>query len=298
MDKIIDGNRIAADIKREIMEAVEKLSPKPRLVAVQVGENPASRVYVNSQRKVAEELGIGYELVEMGAGTSRDELKERISKLNNDLSVNGIILQMPLPEGLDAKVFQALINPAKDVEGLNPANLGKLVLGDIGLAPCTAMAVWEIIKREKIDIKGKEAVVVGHSAIVGKPVVMLLLSSLNESATTTCCHIATKDLAFHTKRADILIVAAGKAGLIKGGMIKEGAVVIDVGINRVPMLDGEGKPLLNDKGKPKKKTVGDVEYEKALEKAGRITPVPGGVGPVTTAILFQNLLYACRLPKQ
>ncbi len=294
MDKIIDGERIAADIKREIMEAAGKLSPKPKLTAVQVGENPASRVYVNNQRKAAAEFGIGYELVEMADTTSKYELKARLVKLNDDPAVSGIILQMPLPAPLDAKEFQAIISPLKDVEGLNPANIGKLVLGDIGLAPCTARAVWEIIKRENIDIKGKEAVIVGHSAIVGKPVAMLLLSSLNESATTTCCHIATRGLAFHTKRADILIVAAGKAGLIKGEMIKEGAVVIDVGINRIPVLDEKGQPVLNDKGKPKKKTVGDVEYEKALERAGRITPVPGGVGPVTTAILFKNLLYACQ----
>ncbi|MBA3053199.1 MAG: bifunctional 5,10-methylenetetrahydrofolate dehydrogenase/5,10-methenyltetrahydrofolate cyclohydrolase [Candidatus Omnitrophota bacterium] len=293
MGEIIDGKRIASEIKEEI----RKSQLKPKLVAVQVGENPASRVYVNNQKKAAEELGIGYELVEMDVSTSADELKSRIEKLNTDISVNGIILQMPLPAGLDAKDFQAIINPLKDVEGLNPANLGKIVLGEIGLAPCTAMAVWEIIKRENIDIKGKEAVIVGHSSIVGKPVNMLLLSSLNESATTTCCHIATKDLAFHTKRADILIVAAGKAGLIKGEMIKEGAVVIDVGINRVPVLDEKGEPVLNENGKPKKKTVGDVEYETALERAGRITPVPGGVGPVTTAILFKNLLYACSLQK-
>ncbi|MBA3065866.1 bifunctional 5,10-methylenetetrahydrofolate dehydrogenase/5,10-methenyltetrahydrofolate cyclohydrolase [bacterium] len=293
MGEIIDGKRIAAEIKEEI----RKSQLKPKLVAVQVGENPASRVYVNNQKKAAEELGLGYELVEMDASTSAPELKARIEKLNTDTSVNGIILQMPLPAGLDAKDFQAIINPVKDVEGLNPANLGKIVLGEIGLVPCTAMAVWEIIKREKIDIKGKEAVIVGHSSIVGKPVSMLLLSSLNGSATTTCCHIATKDLAFHTRRADILIVAAGKAGLIKGDMIKEGAVVIDVGINRIPVLDEKGEPVLNDNGQPKKKTVGDVEYEKALERAGRITPVPGGVGPVTTALLFKNLIYACSLQK-
>lgn len=297
MEKVIDGKSIAAIIKKEIKENVRKMEGSPKLTAVQVGENPASRVYVNNQKKAAEELGIDYELVEMADTTSKDELASQIEKLNNDPAVNGIILQMPLPEPLDAKEFQAIISPLKDVEGLNPANIGKLVLGEIGLAPCTAMAVWEIIKRENIDIKGKEAVIVGHSAIVGKPVNMLLLSSLNESATTTCCHIATKDIAFHTKRADILIVAAGKAGLIKGEMIKEGAVVIDVGINRVPVLDEKGSPVLNDKGKPKKKTVGDVEYEKALERAGRITPVPGGVGPVTTAILFKNLLYACQRQK-
>jgi len=298
MEKIIDGKKIAESIKEEIRQAAGKMQAPPKLVAVQVGENPASRVYVNNQKKAAEELGIGYELVEMADTTFKDELASRIEKLNNDPAVNGIILQMPLPEPLDAKDFQAIISPLKDVEGLNPANLGKLVLGETGLAPCTALAVWEIIKRENIDIKGKEAVIVGHSAIVGKPVNLLLLSSLNESATTTCCHIATNDLAFHTKRADILIVAAGKAGLIKGGMIKEGAVVIDVGINRVPALDEKGEPVLNDKGKPKKKTVGDVEYEKALEKAGRITPVPGGVGPVTTAILFKNLLEACRMQRR
>ncbi|MFH1958547.1 MAG: bifunctional 5,10-methylenetetrahydrofolate dehydrogenase/5,10-methenyltetrahydrofolate cyclohydrolase [bacterium] len=297
MEKIIDGKSIAAGIKEEIRENVGKMAGPPTLCAVQVGENPASRVYVNNQRKAAEELGIGYELVEMADTTSKNELTAQIEKLNNDPAVSGIILQMPLPASLDAKEFQAIISPLKDVEGLNPANLGKLVLGEIGLAPCTAMAVWEIIKRENIDIKGKEAVIVGHSAIVGKPVNMMLLSSLNESATTTCCHIATRDLAFHTKRADILIVAAGKAGLIKGEMIKEGAVVIDVGINRVPVLDEKGSPVLNDKGKPKKKTVGDVEYDKALERAGRITPVPGGVGPVTTAILFKNLLYACQRRK-
>ncbi|MBW2663824.1 MAG: bifunctional 5,10-methylenetetrahydrofolate dehydrogenase/5,10-methenyltetrahydrofolate cyclohydrolase, partial [Deltaproteobacteria bacterium] len=187
MGELIDGKKIALSIKEEIKEIVGKMEDKPKLTAVQVGENPASRVYVNNQKKAAEELGIGYELVEMADTTSKDELASQIEKLNNDPAVSGIILQMPLPEGLDAKDFQALISSLKDVEGLNPANLGKLVLGEIGLAPCTAMAVWEIIKRENIDIKGKEAVIVGHSAIVGKPVNMLLLSSLNESATTTCC---------------------------------------------------------------------------------------------------------------
>ena len=193
--------------------------------------------------------------------------------------------------------MQVEISPEKDVEGMHPSNMGMLVYGKMGVAPCTALGAMELLRSSGVELKGKEVVVVGHSEIVGKPLTLMLLASQMESATPTVCHIATRDLAFHTLRADILFVAAGKAGLIRGDMIKEGAVVIDIGINRVPVLDADGKPVLNDKGKPRRKTVGDVVFEEAVEKASMISPVPGGVGPLTTTMLLRNTVVAARQAK-
>lgn len=280
MGNIIDGNLIAERIKEDVKKQMEEIKLKgiiPKLVAVQVGENPASKVYVNQQKKNCEKIGINYELKQLPENTSESQIIEFIENLNNDESITGIILQLPLPKNIDTRFIQSKISPLKDVEGVNPSNMGWIVYGRPFLAPCTALAVKELIDFTGINLYGKEVVMVGHSDIVGKPVSLLLVDKF---ATTCICHIGTSDagmLETHVKRADILVVAVGKANLIPGSWIKEGAIVIDVGINRV----GD-------------KIVGDVEFEKAKEKAGWITPVPGGVGPVTTAILLRNTVLAAR----
>jgi len=289
--QIIDGNAIAENVKNRVREKINSLGILPHLVAVQVGESPASRIYINNQRKICEEVGIKYTLRELNENISEEELIGVVEGLNADSSVNGVILQLPLPKHINPKNVQMHISPEKDVEGVHPVNLGRLVHGTYKVAPCTALAVMEILNFIGVGIKGKEAVVVGHSEIVGKPIALLLLSSLLESATVTVCHIATRDLAFHTRRAEILIVAVGKAGLIKGDMVKEGAIVIDVGINRIPVVDANGQPVIDEKtGKPKMRTVGDVAFDEVVDKVAYITPVPGGVGAVTTVMLVRNMV--------
>ena len=280
MGEIINGKEIAAKIKEKVKADVESLKRKgiiPKLVAVSVGENPASAVYIQQQKKNCEKIGIMYELKQLSENTDEQKLISFIEQLNSDEEITGIILQLPLPSGIDVRNVQSKISPLKDVEGVNPANMGWIVYGRPFLAPCTALAVKEIIDSTGVDLYGKEVVMVGHSDIVGKPVALLLVDKF---ATTCICHIGTSDagmLETHVRRADILIVAVGKANLIPGEWIKEGAIVIDVGINRV----GD-------------KIVGDVEFEKAKEKASLITPVPGGVGPVTTAILLRNTVEAAK----
>lgn len=299
--KLLDGEALAGKIKEGLKKEIEELKRKgitPSLAAVQVGENPASRVYIRNQRKSTEEVGIDYQLHELVETTSEEELLRFIEELNWDSKVTGVILQMPVPGQINARRAQMTISPSKDVEGMNPVNMGMLVYGQAKVAPCTARGAMELLRSSGVELKGKEVTVVGHSEIVGKPITLMLLESLMESPTPTVCHIATKDLAQHTKRADILIVAVGKAGLIKGDMVKEGAIVIDIGINRVPLLDEKGNPVLNEKGKPKKKTVGDVVFEEAAEKASYISPVPGGVGPLTTAMLLKNTVECAKAQKQ
>ncbi|HQL65796.1 MAG TPA: bifunctional 5,10-methylenetetrahydrofolate dehydrogenase/5,10-methenyltetrahydrofolate cyclohydrolase, partial [bacterium] len=250
----------------------------PKLVAIQVGENSSSQVYLNAQKKNCQTMGILHEVKNLEPDISESELINFIEEMNKDKSVTGIILQLPLPQGMDVRKIQSRISPEKDVEGVNPANLGWIVYGRPLLAPCTALAVKELIYSTGVDLYGKEVVMVGHSDIVGKPVALLLVDKF---ATVCICHIGTSDkgmLEQHVKRAEILIVAVGKAHLIKGEWIKEGSIVIDVGINK-----------LNDK------IVGDVEFETAKEHAGWITPVPGGVGPITTAVLLRNTIIAAKL---
>lgn len=295
--KLLDGEALAGKIKEGLKKEIEELKGKgitPSLAAVQVGENPASRVYIRNQRKSTEEMGIDYQLHELVETTSEEELLQFIEKLNKDPAVSGVILQMPVPQQINARRVQMTISPSKDVEGMNPVNMGMLVYGEAKVAPCTARGAVELLRSSGVELKGKEVTVVGHSEIVGKPITLMLLESLMESPTPTVCHIATRDLAAHTRKADILVVAVGKAGLIKGDMIKEGAIVIDIGINRVPVLDEKGNPVLNEKGKPKKKTVGDVVFEEAAEKASYISPVPGGVGPLTTAMLLKNTVECAK----
>ncbi len=317
--KIIDGEAVAQEMKKQIAaDAAElaKAGVAPHLAAVQVGENPASRIYTNMQAKSCESVGIEYELLNLPAEMTQDELLAKITELNADEKVTGLILQMPLPQQIDARQVQVAISPAKDVEGMGPENMGRLFYGGGIVAPCTSMAAVELLKRACPDLAGKETVVVGHSEIVGKPIAMILLESLDASPTVTVCHVATKDLAAHTRRAEVLIVAAGvsqarwlgynrrrKAGekvalpdlspLVTADMLTEGAIVIDVAINRIPKgFDENGEPLKNEKGKNAMKTVGDVDFEAAMEKVAAITPVPGGVGPVTVAVLLSNTI-AC-----
>jgi len=294
---LLEGQQLASKIKEGLKKDIDILKSKgfvPHLAAVQVGENAASKVYINQQKKSCEEIGIEYELKELPASTTENEMLNFIDKLNRDDAVTGIILMMPLPKNIDARRVQVRISPDKDVEGMHPANMGKLVYGEMGLAPCTARAAVELLKSSGVKLKGKEIVVVGHSEIVGKPIMLMLLASQMESPTPTVCHIATKDLRFHTKRADVILVAVGKPGLIKADMVKDGVIVIDIGINRVPVTDHNGKGVLDEQGKPKMKTVGDVDFEGTKEKASFITPVPGGVGPVTTTMLLYNTVEAAK----
>lgn len=277
--KLIDGKAVAGkvkqEVKREISELRRKYQAVPLLCAVQVGENPASASYLRSQKRGCAEVGIDYQVEQLHRNVSEKELIQFIEGKNQDSRTTGIVLQMPLPERMQAEKVQEAIDPSKDVEGVHPQNMGFLMYGWPGFVPCTALAVMELIKSTGTSIKGKQVTLVGHSSLVGKPLALLLLSSKFDSATTTVCHIATRNLAEHTRRAEILIVAVGKPGLIKGDMIREGAIVIDVGMNRL-----EGK------------LVGDVVFEEAGARASLITPVPGGVGPVTTAMLLKNTVMA------
>ena len=277
--RLLEGEPIAERIKAEVKEQLQTLATAPKLAGVLASDNPGAKYYANSQQKACEELGIGYELHELAADSTAEQTKDYIGRLNAEDSVTGIIVLMPVPEGVNPREIQQAISPEKDVEGVHPANIGRLFYGDFSLAPCTPHAVVTMLQEAEVDLSGKELVVVGHSEIVGKPTLIMLLKSLMHSPTVTSCHIATRDLASHTRRAEVLIEAAGKAGLVTGDMVRDGAVIIDVGINRVKVeVDG----------KKKTRIVGDVEYEAAAEKASMITPVPGGVGLVTTAMLLRN----------
>jgi len=276
--RLLEGKAISERIKKQIKEEISKLNLKPVLASIQVGENPAVSVYIKAQRRLSEELGIDYQLHKLDSQISEISLIEFIQKLNLDRAINGLILQMPLPKHIDYKKITQYIEPKKDVEGLHPENMGKIIFGKAKILPCTAQAVMELLKEIQIDLYGKEVVIVGHSEIVGKPLSLLLLDKF---ATVTVCHIGTYEagkLEEHVKKAEVLIVAVGKAGLIKGDWIKEGAIVIDVGINKV----GD-------------KIVGDVEFETASKRASFITPVPGGVGPLTTTLLMRNLVEAVKI---
>lgn len=277
MAKLLEGKPIAEKIKGAIKSEVDSLKAKtnraPKLVAVQIGENASSAVYVKAQKKVAESLGIEYELKVLPETFTQSQAEALVKELNSDKSVTAIILQLPVPKAIDAKKLAGLIAPEKDAEGMHPQNLGRILMGNFKIGPCTAMAVMELLESVGVNLYGKEAVIVGHSEIVGKPLSLMLL---NKFVTTTVCHIATGErgvLPEHVKRAEILVVAVGRAGIVKGDWVKDGAIVIDVGINRV----GE-------------RIVGDVEFDVAEKKASHITPVPGGVGPLTTTILMRNVV--------
>ena len=278
MAGLLHGKVIADEIKESLKQELLSLGRAPVLACIRVGDNPQSRVYVNVQRKCAENLGIQYRLYELAHGSTEAEVIDQIAALNYDTSVTGIILQTPLPEQMSYRNIIRYISALKDVEGVNPRNIGWLLYGNAPLLPCTAAAVMELVRASQCSLRGVEAVVVGHSEIVGKPLALLLLAEL---ATVSVCHIGTSEagrLREHVEKADLLIVAAGRPGLIKGDWVKKGAVVIDVGINAV-----EGR------------IVGDVEFEAARERASFITPVPGGVGPVTVAVLMRNCIEAVKL---
>lgn len=317
--KIIDGDPVAQRIRAEAAQGVEMLAEAgftPHLVAVQIGENPASRMYVKMQQKACEAIGIRYSLLQLPSEVDQAGVLECIEGLNADEDVSGVILQMPLPPAIDSRAAQVAIAPKKDVEGMHPENMGRLFTGTGTVAPCTAAAAVALLKETCPSLAGAEVVVVGHSEIVGKPIATMLLVSYTEAPTVTVCHVATRNLTFHTCRADVVIVATGvsqarwlnyrrrkAAGedapvpdlspLIGPDILKEDAVVIDVAINRIPVgFDENGDPLRNEKGKLAMKTVGDVDFDRAVHKVAAITKVPGGVGPVTVAMLLRNVV-AC-----
>lgn len=275
------GKEVSARIKGELKIEVEKLKEQginPGLAVIIVGEDPASQVYVRNKERACEECGIYSEKYALPEETTQEELLKLIDELNNKESISGILVQLPVPKHIDEKAVINAIAPNKDVDAFHPVNVGKIMVGDYDFVPCTPAGVMELIKESGIDVNGKECVVVGRSNIVGKPQAMLLL---HQNGTVTICHSRTKDLAEKTKKADILVAAVGIPNFIKGDMIKEGAVVIDVGINRIAP----------------KKLVGDVEFESAEKVAGAITPVPGGVGPMTIAMLMKNTVRAAVVNK-
>lgn len=280
---LIDGVAYAAQIKQDVAARAAALKAAGRpvhLVALLVGATPGAELYAQRQGEGCRALGIDYTLLTFPESIAQRELKLEIRRLNYDPAVTGIMMHLPLPDHLDTARLQYEIDVVKDVEGVNPANIGYVVYRHTLIAPCTAQAAVELVKSTGVPLRGAEAVVVGASVIVGKPVALLLTE---QEATVTVCHIATRDLATHTRRADVVVVAVGKPGLITADHLKEGAVVVDVGINRVTLPDGT------------KKTVGDVDFDAAKDKVGWITPVPGGVGPVTVAMLLRNTVRSAEL---
>ena len=279
--KILDGKMLSARIKDELKTEVENLKMQninPSLAVIIVGDDPASKIYVKNKKLACEYCGIKSLEYALPATTTQDELLALIDELNNDNSVSGILCQLPLPKGLDEEAVINAISPKKDVDAFHPVNVGKIMVGNFDFLPCTPAGVMELIKLSGIEVKGKKCVVVGRSNIVGKPMSMLLL---HQHGTVTICHSKTADLKAEVSQADIVVAAVGVPELITGDMIKEGAVVIDVGMNRLP--DG--------------KLVGDVEFESCKKRACAITPVPGGVGPMTIAMLMKNTVKAALLNK-
>jgi len=280
MAKIIDGRKIAKELneslKVEVEEFVKKNKLIPKLAVVIAGEDPASLFYVKMISRACEKVSIDFEKYNLSENTNEKEVLKLIENLNKNKKVSGIIVQVPLPKHINQERVQEAVSPSKDVDCFNPINMGRLALGKPEFLPCTPYAVYELIKRENIKVEGKHTVIVGRSSIVGKPMSLILLQKEPyANATLTVCHSRTNDLAYYTCQADILIVAVGIPKIIKKDMVKEGAVVIDVGTNEV-----EGK------------LVGDVAYEEVLDKVSVITPVPGGVGPITNIMLMKNTLKA------
>jgi methylenetetrahydrofolate dehydrogenase (NADP+)/methenyltetrahydrofolate cyclohydrolase len=291
--RLIDGKALAAGILERVRLQRAALSSRPlRLVSIYVGDDVSSAVYIRNQRRACERMEIRFDLDHLPATTSEEQLVEHLHALNHDESVTGIILQRPLPTGMRQLRLQAKIHPDKDVEGLNPANIGSIVYGVPKLVPCTALSAVRCLKSTGVPLRGADVVMIGHSEVVGKPVAFLML---NEFATCTVCHVATQDLATKTRHADVIFTAVGKPGLLDGTMVKPGAVVIDIGIRQVPQLGTDGSPLLGDDGTPLQRLSGDADFDSVSAVAGWITPVPGGVGPVTVAMLIHNTIVAARL---
>ena len=279
MAQIIDGKAISANVKAQVKAEVEQLKEKGievGLAVVIVGDNPASRVYVNNKKKACAEVGFTSYEYALPQETTQEELLDLVNKLNNDDKVNGILVQLPLPKQINENAIINAIRPDKDVDAFHPENVGHIMIGDFSFLPCTPAGVMEMLAQTGIETEGKECVVIGRSNIVGKPMAMLLL---HKNATVTICHSRTKNLAEVCRKADILVAAVGKANFVTPDMIKDGAVVIDVGMNRL------------ENGK----LCGDVDYDACFDKAGYITPVPGGVGPMTIAMLMKNTLTSAKI---
>lgn len=281
---VLRGKPVADEILTDVSSGVGELSSAGwpvKLVSMTIGDVPEAALYVRNQARVAERAGIQFEERNFAASISAQEITAAINACNTDPRVTGLILQRPIPDHFNMRTLQTAIHPMKDVEGMHPASIGNIVYRDLSLGPCTAMASVELLRRTGLKLEGLEAVVIGHSEIVGKPIAFLLMA---EGATVTVCHHMTRSVAMHARRADAVFVAVGKPKLVTADMIKPGAALIDIGINQVEM-DGEIK------------TVGDVDFDACLDTAGWITPVPGGVGPVTVAILMRNALVAARAQK-
>ena len=279
MAKLISGKEVSAKVREEVKAQCEQLKARgihPGLAVIIVGDDPASRVYVNNKKKACAEVGFISEEYALPQQTTQEELLSLINELNNNPKINGILCQLPLPSHLDEKAVINAISPEKDVDAFHPSNVGKIMIGDYHFLPCTPAGVMEMIKSEGIEVKGKNCVVIGRSNIVGKPMAMLLL---HEHGTVTICHSRTKNLKEVCAAADILVAAVGKANFVTADMVKPGAVVLDVGINRL------------ENGK----LCGDVDFDSVEPKASYITPVPGGVGPMTIAMLMKNTLMAAKL---
>jgi methylenetetrahydrofolate dehydrogenase (NADP+) / methenyltetrahydrofolate cyclohydrolase len=277
MGRIIDGRAIAKGIRADVKRRIRELGISPVLAIISVGENDASEVYIRQKRKAAEKVGIRFEGMHLKTTTTGD-LMEMITDLNSNAHIHGILVQLPLPDTIDVRRVMEAIAPDKDVDGFHPRNYGNLLLGKQGLFPCTPAGIMRMLDHEQVDIQGMEVVIVNHSNIVGKPLALMMI---NRNATVSVCHVFTIDLANHTRNADILVTAAGVPGLIGIDMVKEGAVVIDVSMNRV-----------------KGHLCGDVVFDEVLGKASLVTPVPGGVGPMTVAMLMENTLEACRIQQK
>ncbi|CUH52066.1 bifunctional 5,10-methylenetetrahydrofolate dehydrogenase/5,10-methenyltetrahydrofolate cyclohydrolase [Shimia marina] len=279
---LIDGKAIAAEMRAEVRAEAELLTKEgwaPKLVSISVGDTAAAELYVRNQQKQAENAGVEFEARSYPNETSLEQLIGILQGLNGDPRVNGIIIQRPLPDHIPVKVLQKAVHPLKDVEGMHPATIGNIVYNDLALGPCTAVAAVEILKTLPLQMEGLNVTVIGHSEIVGKPIAFLMMGL---GATVTVCHHMTRSVAMHSRAADAVFVAVGKPGLVTGDMIKPGAAVIDIGINRVETPEGA-------------RTVGDADFDSCAEVAGWITPVPGGVGPVTVATLMKNAVMATRM---
>jgi methylenetetrahydrofolate dehydrogenase (NADP+)/methenyltetrahydrofolate cyclohydrolase len=299
--KILNGARIAGDIRQEVAADVASLASvgtTPRLDVVLVGDDPASKVYVGSKAKTSVELGMRSQTHELQATATQTEIEDLVDRLNADPDVDGVLVQLPLPDGIDSHSVLDRIHPDKDVDGLHPHNVGLLLQGRPHLMPCTPAGVMEMLSREGVELKGTRAVVVGRSDIVGKPMALMLL---HRHATVTICHSRTRDLAAVTREADLLIAAVGQVALIGPNHVREGAVVVDVGTHRVTDPDAVERLFPNNEKKlrtfEKRGAVlaGDVDFTRVAPIAGRITPVPGGVGPLTIAMLMKNTLLAARM---
>ena len=275
-NRLIDGIAVKKRIIAEVKQYADEFTEMPSLVSILVGDVPEAAVYVRNQARGAEQSGMPFEQINWPSDITQEECKARLLALNNESKVLGIILQRPVPEHINVRSLQSAIHPLKDVEGMNPASIGNIVYSDVALAPCTAAASVALIKETGLKLEGLEVVMIGHSEIVGKPAAMMLMA---EGCTVTVCHHMTRSVAMHSRRADVVVVAVGKAHLVNQDMIKPGAVVIDIGINQIDTPEGP-------------KIVGDVDTDSVINIAGWITPVPGGVGPVTVAILMRNAMVA------